>query len=78
VNAGELAPEQMASAVALFDRVPLPETPMWIEVEESPVRWYSRPGQLLRTHGAWLWVRGQTADDLDAIYAALPGVEWAE
>jgi hypothetical protein len=79
-NACELPPDRLPSVAAGFDRVPLPDLPMWVEVEDSPVRWYSRPGQLLRTHGedwAWLWVRAQTAADLERIYAALPGETWS-
>lgn len=75
-NAAEVA----GPAMAAFDRVPLPDLPMWIEVEESPVRWWSGPGQLLRTHGdggVWLWVAAQTEDDLDGVYAAIPGVQWS-
>ncbi|MBU2665916.1 hypothetical protein KOI35_20605 [Actinoplanes bogorensis] len=80
VAACELDADEVAAAVAQFERVPLEDHPMWIDVEEGPVRWYSRPGRLIRTHGeggAWLWVRGQTPDDLEAIRAALPGVHWA-
>lgn len=78
-NAGELAVDAVGPAMAAFDRVPLPDLPMWVDVEESPVRWWSGPGQLLRTHGeggVWLWVSAQTGDDLDAVYAAVPDVEW--
>lgn len=67
--------------VARFDRVPLPALPMWVEAEDSPVRWYSRPGQLLRTHGddwVWVWVRAQTPADLDSIHAAIPGARWSQ
>ncbi|GAA4607801.1 hypothetical protein BJY16_006521 [Actinoplanes octamycinicus] len=78
-NACELPAELVGPALAAFDRVPLPDLPMWIDVEESPVRWWSRPGQLLRTHGeggVWLWASAQTRADLDAMYAALPGADW--
>jgi hypothetical protein len=52
---------------------------MWVEIEDSPVRWYSKPGQLLRTHGDdWVWVRAQTPADLDWIYAAMPAASWSE
>jgi hypothetical protein len=79
-NACELPAEMVGSAMAPFDRMPLPDLPMWIDVEESPVRWWSRPGQLLRTHGeggVWLWVSAQTKDDLNAVYAAIPYAEWS-
>ncbi|WP_203842662.1 hypothetical protein [Winogradskya humida] len=78
-NACELPAEMVESAMAAFNRVPLPDLPMWIGVEESPVRWWSGPGQLLRTHGdggVWLWVSAQTRDDLEAVYAAIPCAEW--
>ncbi|MFC4068337.1 hypothetical protein [Actinoplanes subglobosus] len=77
-NAAELAPELVGPALAAFDRVPLPDVPMWIDIEDSPVRWYSGPGQLLRTHGddwVWLWVSAQSGAALDALYAAMPGAE---
>ncbi|WP_155373718.1 SMI1/KNR4 family protein [Catellatospora vulcania] len=79
-NACELSPDQAPAVAARFDRVPLPELPMWVEVEESPVRWYSRPGQLLRTHGddwMWVWIRAQTPADLARIHAAVPGSCWS-
>lgn len=79
-NACELPAKMVGSAMAAVDRVPLPDLPMWIDVEESPVRWWSRPGQLLRTHGeggVWLWVSAQTKDDLNVVYAAIPYAEWS-
>ncbi|RKR86198.1 hypothetical protein BDK92_0421 [Micromonospora pisi] len=81
VSACELPPDQVPSVVARFDRVPLPEVPTWVEAEDSPVRWYSRPGQLVRTHGddwIWVWVRAQTPVGLHAIYAAIPGARWSQ
>ena len=78
-NAAELPPERAGAVAAAFDRIPLPALPMWIDVEDSPVRWYSGPGQLLRTHGddwMWLWVSARDRTALDAIYAALPEAEW--
>ncbi|BBH68563.1 hypothetical protein ACTI_52480 [Actinoplanes sp. OR16] len=76
-NACELPSE---TAMAAFSRVPLPDLPMWIDVEESPVRWWSRPGLLLRTHGdggVWLWASAQTNADLETLYAAFPAVQWS-
>ncbi|GIF42426.1 hypothetical protein [Actinoplanes xinjiangensis] len=75
-NAAELPAALVGPALAGFDRVPLPDLPMWIDVEESPVRWYSGPGQLLRTHGeggVWLWVSAQSDTALSGLYAAMPG-----
>ncbi|WP_328472092.1 hypothetical protein OHA21_08960 [Actinoplanes sp. NBC_00393] len=80
-NACELSPEEVPAVMARFDRVPLPDLPMWIDVEESPVRWYSRPGALLRTHGddwAWLWVRAQTPAGLAEVYAGVPSDRWSQ
>jgi hypothetical protein len=80
-NACELPPEQVPAAVAALDRLPLPDLPMWVELEQSPVRWYSTPGGLLRTHGndwVWLWVRAQTTADLDAVCASLPEARWSQ
>lgn len=80
-NAAELPPEGAPAVAAGFDRVPLPALPMWIEVEDSPVRWYSGPGQLLRTHGddwRWLFVNAQDRAALGGIYAALPDADWTQ
>jgi hypothetical protein len=80
-NGAELPPTYAPAVAVAFDRVPLPALPMWIDVESSPARWYSGPGQLLRTHGddwMWLWVKGQDRAALDAIYAALPDADWAQ
>ncbi|MBB4763300.1 hypothetical protein ACFQFC_03785 [Amorphoplanes digitatis] len=79
-NACELPADLAGPAMAAFDRVPLPDLPMWIDVEESPVRWWSGPGQVLRTHGdggVWLWVSAQTEESLDAVYAAIPQARWS-
>jgi hypothetical protein len=75
-NAAELPADAVEPTLAPFDRVPLPDLPMWIDVEESPVRWYSAPGQLLRAHGeggVWVWVSAQSGTALDALYTAMPG-----
>jgi hypothetical protein len=51
---------------------------MWNDVEDSPVRWYSGPGRLLRTHGddwQWLFVNAQDRAALGGIYAALPDAD---
>jgi hypothetical protein len=37
-NAAELSPELAGPVVAAFDRLPLPDLPMWIDVEDSPDR----------------------------------------
>lgn len=78
-NAAELPPEHAGAVAAAFERVPLPDLPMWIGSEESPVRWYHGPGQLLRTHGddwMWLWVEAASPERLAAVYAALPDADW--
>ncbi|MFI1097786.1 SMI1/KNR4 family protein [Streptomyces sp. NPDC020917] len=63
----------------LHDRyapVPLPDHPMWAGADNSPLRWYSAPGLLIRRDGdldlAWLHARGRTAHDLRTIRADLP------
>lgn len=80
-NASELPADLLPSVAEKFARIPLPDLPMWVDLEESPVRWFSGPGQLLRTHGgddgAWLWIAGRTAEDVAAVQAALPDAEWS-
>ncbi|MGV9428638.1 hypothetical protein ACWDO7_30670 [Streptomyces sp. NPDC003656] len=84
-NACELSPELLGTIPVHFRRVGLPDYPMWTGPDESPVRWYSAPGKLLRQDGlgthSWLHVRGRTRADLDEICATVPArwsLEYAE
>ncbi|MFD4284451.1 SMI1/KNR4 family protein [Streptomyces albidoflavus] len=76
-NACELPASLIRELPRWFARVEFPEYPMWTGKEESPVRWFSAPGQLLRLDGlsdhSWLHVRGRTIADLDSLCANLPG-----
>ncbi|WNM32764.1 SMI1/KNR4 family protein [Streptomyces sp. Li-HN-5-11] len=76
-NACELSADLLGAVPEYFQRVQLPDCPMWTGPEEFPVRWFSAPGKLLRQDGlsvhSWLHVRGRTRADLDAICAAVPG-----
>ncbi|MFJ8045440.1 SMI1/KNR4 family protein [Kitasatospora sp. NPDC096147] len=58
-------------------RVDLPDHPMWASEEDSPVRWYSAPGRLVRRDGvqdqSWIHARGRTSADLERIRGDLPG-----
>ncbi|MFE0733233.1 SMI1/KNR4 family protein [Streptomyces antibioticus] len=47
-NACELPAEVVSQIPQLFQRIPLPDYPMWTGDDESPVRWFSAPGLLLR------------------------------
>ncbi|QHA02243.1 SMI1/KNR4 family protein [Streptomyces broussonetiae] len=75
-NACELPADLLGAVPEHFQRVQLPDRPMWTGREEFPVRWFSAPGKLLRQDGlgvhSWLHVRGRTRADLDAICAAVP------
>ncbi|MFE3600886.1 SMI1/KNR4 family protein [Streptomyces sp. NPDC057682] len=80
-NACELPADAMDSVAELFERVALPDYPMWTGDDESPVRWYSAPGLLLRQDGlaphSWLHVRGKHLSHLATTCAAIPG-RWAQ
>ncbi|WP_030387482.1 hypothetical protein [Streptomyces sp. NRRL S-241] len=80
-NACELPAEVVIEVPRLFRRVALPDYPMWTGDEESPVRWFSAPGLLLRQDGltteCWLHVRGKTPAHLSAACIAVPG-RWAQ
>src|SRR6266545_3105787 len=52
-----------------------PEYPTWADPTDSPVRWYAGPGKLLRQETGWIFVRGQTPEDLRALCATIPG-DW--
>lgn len=60
-----------------YDRVGLPDHPMWASEHASPIRWYAAPGRLMRRDGlqdqSWIHARGRTASDLAAIREELPG-----
>lgn len=62
-NACELPADIAREVPRLFQRVALPDYPMWTGDDESPVRWFSAPGLLLRQDGltadSWLHVRGR-------------------
>lgn len=76
-NACELPAGLIQELPSRFTRVGFPEYPMWTGPEESPVRWFSAPGKLLRLDGlsdhSWLHVRGRTSADLASLCAAVPG-----
>ncbi|MER7172827.1 SMI1/KNR4 family protein [Streptomyces mesophilus] len=80
-NACELPAEVVDEVPRLFRRVALPDYPMWTGDDESPVRWFSAAGLLLRQDGlsaeSWLHVRGKTLAHLSAACTAVPG-RWAQ
>ncbi|MEU1187169.1 SMI1/KNR4 family protein [Streptomyces sp. NPDC005859] len=51
-NACELPADLLDAVPEHFQRVQLPDYPMWTGPEEFPVRWFSAPGMLLRQDGA--------------------------
>ncbi|GGT03812.1 hypothetical protein GCM10010286_31340 [Streptomyces toxytricini] len=79
-NACELPAGVESEVPQLFQRIALPDYPMWTGSDESPVRSFSAPGLLLRQDGltaeSWLHVRGQTLAHLSAACIAVPG-RWA-
>ncbi|MEU0990641.1 SMI1/KNR4 family protein [Streptomyces sp. NPDC005953] len=80
-NACELPAEVVSQIPQLFQRIRLPDYPMWTGDDESPVRWFSAPGLLLRQDGlaadSRLHVRGKTLAHLSAAHVAVPG-RWAQ
>ncbi|MFE7044237.1 SMI1/KNR4 family protein [Streptomyces atratus] len=77
-DACELPDALVPDLHARYNPVDLSDHPMWVGPDDSPLRWYSAPGRLLRRDGvqdhSWVHVRGQTAVDLDAIRSDLPGL----
>ncbi|MFJ4611787.1 hypothetical protein [Streptomyces griseus] len=58
-----------------FQRLALPDYPMWA-VEGCVIRWFASPEGLLREDaGEWLWALGLTAPALDALRGSVPG-DW--
>jgi hypothetical protein len=58
-----------------YRRLAFPEYPTWADPTGSPVRWYAGPGKLLRQETGWIFVRGQTPEDLRALCTTIPG-DW--
>lgn len=60
-----------------YTRVDLPDHPMWVSEEDSPVRWYAAAGRMVRRDGlgdySWIHAIGRTSADLDVIRTDLPG-----
>ncbi|GAA2260403.1 MULTISPECIES: SMI1/KNR4 family protein [Kitasatospora] len=79
-NACELPTDLIEELPRRFTRVALPDYPLWTGPGESPVRWYSAPGALLRLDGvtafSWLHVVCRTPPDLEALEETLPA-RWA-
>ncbi len=84
VAGGSLKPELAASrqlddqAVqaleANFTRLPLPDYPMWTDLQGMPTRWYFGMGAVLCAQGdTWLWVAANSPEALAAVRDALPG-----
>jgi hypothetical protein len=75
-DACELPDPLVPDLQARYARVDLPDHPMWVGADDSPLRWYSAPGRLLRRDGtqdhSWVHIRGRTPADLDAIRSDLP------
>ncbi|MEU9542397.1 hypothetical protein [Streptomyces mirabilis] len=69
------ASETLDAPPAGFERLSLPDYPMWA-LDAGVVRWFSSPDALLRVDGGdWLWALGRSAPALDAVRALLPG-DW--
>jgi len=74
----ELDPATVRELEARFDRLPMPDYPLWAEPDGDPERWYAAGGgaAILRVDaGEWLWVRAVSTEALDEVRAALPG-DW--
>ncbi|MEU1592633.1 SMI1/KNR4 family protein [Streptomyces sp. NPDC005708] len=76
-DACELPDALLPSLHERYARVDLPDHPMWASDDDSPVRWYSAPGRLVRRDGiqdrSWIHARGRTAADLEIVRKDLPG-----
>ncbi|GGT00035.1 SMI1/KNR4 family protein [Streptomyces chromofuscus] len=76
-DACELPDTLLPNLHARYSRIELPSHPMWASEDDSPVRWYSAPGRLVRRDGvqdqSWIHARGRTIADLDIIREDLPG-----
>ncbi|WP_251018227.1 SMI1/KNR4 family protein [Streptomyces sp. ISL-1] len=74
-NACELPSDLLDTVPRRFQRVALPDYPMWVGLKDS--RWFSAPGKLLRQDGigvhSWLHARGRTRADLESICDVVPG-----
>ncbi|MFG2948005.1 SMI1/KNR4 family protein [Streptomyces adustus] len=75
-DACELPEALLPNLYDRYARVPLPDHPMWVGPQDSPLRWYSAPGRLIRRDGdldlCWVHARGRTADDLETLRRDLP------
>jgi hypothetical protein len=76
-DACELPDSLLPSLHERYARVNLPDHPMWASKDDSPVRWYSAPGRLVRRDGlqdqSWIHARGRTTADLEIVRKDLPG-----
>ncbi len=76
-DACELPSSSLPALEAAFTRVDVPDYPMWVGPDDSPVRWYAGPGCLLRRDGledlGWLYVRGCTDEATEGIRRTVPG-----
>ncbi|MEV7525903.1 SMI1/KNR4 family protein [Streptomyces sp. NPDC091371] len=76
-DACELPDALLPALHTCYSRVDLPDHPMWASEDDSPVRWYSAPGRLVRRDGvqdqSWIHARGRTIADLERIRGDLPG-----
>ncbi|MFD7879347.1 SMI1/KNR4 family protein [Streptomyces sp. NPDC059766] len=75
-DACELPETLLPNLYDRYTRVPLPDHPMWVGPQDSPLRWYSAPGRLIRRDGdldlCWIHARGRMADDLATLRRDLP------
>jgi len=72
----ELDVETIDALEKRFNRLPMPDYPLWAEPNGRPVRWFSGEGAVLRDDaGAWLWVRAASSEGIAAVRRALPG-DW--
>lgn len=70
----ELDEETLRVVETRYERLPLPDHPLWADPDGHPVRYFTGPGVLLRDDTRqWLWVRARSNTRLNALRAALPG-----
>ncbi len=67
--------EWEAIEAPVFQRLALPDYPMWA-VEGCVIRWFASPDVLLREDAnEWLWALSLAASALDSVRGSLPG-DW--
>ena len=73
----ELEEASLRVLEAHFERLPIPDCPMWTDPSAGVVwRWFAGPSVVLREDaGTWVWVLAQSEQAVDDVRTLLPG-DW--